>query len=149
MLWSAAEAAQPAGLTQLSIYLAADRPAAEIKLLVESWLWQQQGSSAARLRSATVTVRQVGSALLHLLFYMPEGAQTKLVGTIHEMSERHENARCLNFEEDCEELMALTAMKHMLREQGLAPENWRLSTAVSGREWMLSLCSQVQACLYS
>ncbi len=37
--------------------------------------------------------------------------------------------------------MALTATKQMLREQGLAPKNWRLSTAFLGKEVDVELSS--------
>ncbi len=94
MVWSAAEAAQPPGLTQLSIYLAADRPPAEIKAIVDAWLQRQQGSCAAPWRSAVITVRQVASALLHVLFYMPEVAHRKLVDIFHEMTALGESSRC-------------------------------------------------------
>ena len=132
MVWSAADSNDPAGLTQSSVYLASDRPVAEVKAVVQRWLDGQQPSSC--WRGAAVTVRQVSSSVLHFLFYMPETAHRKLVDIFAEMTTERQCARCLNFEEDSSELMALRAMKAMLQRAGLAPGKWTLHTAFMGKD---------------
>ena len=132
-MWSAAAADQPAGLTQISIYLEGDMPAAEIKLLVLGWLHQQEACCGARWHRAAVTVRQVASAVLHVLFYMPEIALRDLEGTLPQLLALGEGSTYYNLEEELHNFLGLSALKDSLHMQGLAPMNWRLSTDLLGK----------------
>ena len=88
---------------------------------------QQQGPGAA-------------SELLLMVFYMPNTADSELVGIIQKMAKMGETSRNLNFEHDLRDSMALTAMKKMLRGQGLELKHWTLSTANLGKEVDVELC---------
>ena len=141
LVWSAAKALQPEGITQGSLYLAADRPAAEVKALVEGWMQQMQQQQQqpelqpAAWLAATVTVRQASSAVLHVLFHMPESAHRELGSVIQKMvAAGIQSTRCVDFGDDFDDLMALAAMKEMLLEVGLRPRDWQLSTTFLTKE---------------
>ena len=139
MVWSAATDAEPTGLTQLCIYLAADRQAADIKADVEGWL--QQKEQLGFWHGAAVTVVEVSSELLHLLFYMPSTAHENLVGIVHEMKALDEDERCLSFKKDVVDFRPLDAMKAMLKSQKLEPDDWVLSTRDRGSQVDVRLSS--------
>ena len=140
MLWPA-NARHPAGLAQLSLYLAADMSARYVRECFDNWVRQLPPSDAALWRSAVVTVTQMSSALLHVLFYMPDSAHKELLEILHQMTGRSECAVEVSFDEGFRELAALTAMRDMLQKLQLAPKNLRLSTDSLGEVVTVALSS--------
>ena len=129
-----------AGLAQGCIYLRGDRSAAEVKEVVDAWLLAQQTQQPERgfWQGATSVVREVGSEILHLLFYMPASEAEKLHAVLADMwTGDRETAR--HTFELMHSTTALTALEAMLSEQGLDPDHFTLSTAWLGKRIYVSL----------
>jgi hypothetical protein len=127
VLWAVAEepSDQSTMLMGLSIHLATDRPIDVIREQVERWVQQQK---AVCWRGASVTLREGGSANLHIFFYLPADAHKQLCETASTMADKGEGAKRMRFEL-ASYTNAVDALCAMLEEADLDPDTFDISTA--------------------
>lgn len=129
VLWSAGGPEQAAGATQLSVYLSAGIDAVDVERSVTNWLLVQQDADGTSgfWHSTKVTVREVSSEILHILFYMPASAQQELHDVVVDMLNDGDSGACHTFNIP-RSTTALVALTHMLQRQGLQPGHFILRT---------------------
>ncbi len=111
-----------------------------MKEVVDAWLLSQQTQQleGSFWQGAVASVREVGSEILHLLFYMPASEVEKLQAVLAAMWTGDKETARHTFQL-MHSAKAITALETMLSEQGLDPDDFTLSTAWLGKKIYISL----------